>query len=56
MSQRGRAPLSVEFSPEDAAMNDWLSDEGDYVTLERARGTVQFEGSVGLDMDEAEGA
>lgn len=37
MAQRWRDRRPVEFSPEDAAMNKWLADEGDYVSLERVR-------------------
>ena len=44
----------VEFSPEDAAMNDWLTEDSDYMRLEGLGTAVELQGAAGFDMDEPE--
>ena len=51
-----RALRPTDPSPEDLVMSDWLADEGDYLDLERPRGTVELEIAIGFDVDEAERA
>lgn len=59
MTQPSRTTRPTEFSPEDARLNDWLVDEGDYLSLER-RGRAragrpkQLKVPVRFDMDEPE--
>jgi hypothetical protein len=56
MSQRRRDKRPVHFSPEDAAMNNWLVDESDYVSLARVRRPVELEPPVRRDVHQSERA
>jgi hypothetical protein len=50
MPRHGPPRRTLEFSPEEVAMNRWLEEEGDYVRLERRRRTIELEVAVGLDV------
>jgi hypothetical protein len=56
MVQRRKDRRPVPFSREDAELNKWLIDEGDYVTLERVRRPIELEIGVRLDVREPERA
>jgi hypothetical protein len=56
MSQRRTDRRPVPFSREDAELNKWLNDEGDYVTLERVRRPIELEVGVRLDVHKPERA